>query len=41
MTQYVEFGWISITIPNVIVVITMLIVFAAGLFLKLPAHKQD
>lgn len=41
MTQYVEVGWISITIPNLIIIIVMLFVFAAGLFLKLPAHKQD
>lgn len=41
MTQYVEFGWISITVPNLIVIITMLVVFAAGLIIKLPGHKPD
>ncbi|HEX9035725.1 MAG TPA: hypothetical protein VF808_01915 [Ktedonobacterales bacterium] len=41
MTQYVEFGWVSITVPNLIVIGTMLVVFAAGLWLKLPGHKRD
>ena len=41
MTQYVEFGWVSMTIPNIIVIITMLVVFAAGLIIKLPGHKRD
>jgi hypothetical protein len=41
MTQYVELGWVSITVANLIVIATMLVVFAAGLLVKLPGHKQN
>lgn len=41
MTQYVEFGIFLITVPNLIIIIAMLIVFAFGLWLKLPGHTQD
>lgn len=41
MTQYVEFGAFLITVPNLIIIITMFIVFALGLWLKLPGHAQD
>lgn len=41
MTQYVEIGWVSITVPNLIVIATMLVVFTAGLLVKLPGHKQN
>ena len=41
MTQYVHFGAFFITIPNLIVIIVMLIVFALGLWLRLPSHQQD
>jgi hypothetical protein len=40
VTQYLEIGWVSITIPNLIVIATMLVVFAVGLLVKLPGHKQ-
>ncbi|MDE3228439.1 MAG: hypothetical protein KGO05_01050 [Chloroflexota bacterium] len=41
MTQYVQFGAFLITIPNLIVIIVMLVVFAVGLWLRLPSHQQD
>jgi hypothetical protein len=40
VTQYLDIGWVSITIPNLIVIGTMLMVFAVGLVVKLPGHKQ-
>lgn len=41
MTQYVQFGAFLITIPNLIVIVVMLIVFAIGLWLRLPSHQQE
>jgi hypothetical protein len=41
MTQYVEFGAFLITVPNLITIIGMFIVFALGLWLRLPGHQQD
>lgn len=41
MTQYVEFGAFLITVPNLITIIAMLIVFALGLWLRLPGHTQN
>jgi hypothetical protein len=41
MTEYVQFGAFLITVPNLIVVIVMLIVFALGLWLRLPGHQQE
>lgn len=41
MSQYVQFGAFLITVPNLIVIVVMLIVFAAGLWLRLPSHKQS
>lgn len=40
MSEYVQFGIVLITTPNLIVIITMIIVFAVGLLLKLPAHTR-
>lgn len=39
MSQYVQFGAFLITVPNLIVIITMIVVFAIGLAVKLPGHK--
>ncbi|HEV7129290.1 MAG TPA: hypothetical protein VGN32_17790 [Ktedonobacterales bacterium] len=41
MTQYFQLGIVLITIPNLIVIAVMLVVFAAGLLLKLPVHPQE
>ncbi len=41
MTQYVELGAFLITVPNLIIIIAMFIVFALGLWLRLPSHTQD
>ncbi len=41
MSQYVQFGAFFITVPNLIVIVAMLIVFAAGLLVKLPGHRDD
>lgn len=40
MTEPLQFGVILITVPNVIVIATMIVVFAIGLWVKLPGHKQ-
>lgn len=34
--HYVQFGFISITVPNIIVLSLMILVFAAALVLRLP-----
>ncbi len=36
--HYFEWGWILITIPNLIVVGLMILVFLAALFVQLPGH---
>jgi hypothetical protein len=41
MSQYVQFGAILITVPNLIVIVTMIIVFAIGLWAKLPSHSDE
>ena len=41
MSQPLEFGIFLITVPNLIVIITMIVVFAIGLLVKLPGHTQD
>lgn len=41
VSQYVQIGAILITVPNLIVIITMIIVFAIGLWLKIPGHSND
>ena len=41
VSEYVQFGAILITVPNLIVIITMIVVFAVGLWLKLPSHSND
>ena len=41
MTQYVQWGIILITVPNLIVIAVMIVVFVIGLLLKLPGHKPD
>lgn len=41
MSQYVQFGIFLITVTNLIVIATMIVVFAVGLWLKLPGHEQE
>jgi hypothetical protein len=41
MSQYVQVGAFLITVPNLIVIITMIVVFAIGLLVKLPSHKDE
>lgn len=41
MSQYVQVGAFLITVPNLIVIITMIVVFAIGLLVKLPGHKSE
>ncbi len=41
MSQYVQFGAFLITVPNLIVIVVMFIVFAVGLLLRLPSHKRS
>ncbi len=41
MSQYAQVGIFLITVPNLIVIGTMFVVFAIGLAVKLPAHDRD
>lgn len=41
VSQYVQFGAFLITVPNLIVIITMIIVFAVGLLVKLPDRSRE
>lgn len=41
MSQYVQIGAFFITVPNLIVIGVMIVVFVAGLILRLPGHKHE
>lgn len=41
MSQYVQIGAFLITVPNLIVIVAMIIVFAIGLLVKLPTHNRE
>lgn len=41
MTQYVQFGIFLITVPNLIIIGAMIVVFAIGLLVKLPGHTGE
>ncbi|HEX8996104.1 MAG TPA: hypothetical protein VF812_08740 [Ktedonobacterales bacterium] len=41
MSQYVQFGILLITVPNLIVILTMIVVFAIGLVVKLPSDRHE
>lgn len=41
MSQYLHFGVILITIPNLIVIGLMIVVFAAAVALSLPQERAD
>jgi len=38
--HYLHWGWIQVSPANLIVIVLMLITFAAAVFLKMPAHRQ-
>jgi hypothetical protein len=38
--QYFQWGWILITIPNLIVIGLMIVVFLIAVFLELPGHDE-
>ncbi len=40
MSQYIQYGIFLITVPNLIVIALMLIVFGVSLFLSLPQHRE-
>lgn len=41
MSQYVQFGIFLITVPNLIIIGAMIIVFVIGLLVKLPSHSDE
>ncbi len=41
VSQYVQFGAFLITVPNLIVIVTMIVVFAVGLLVKLPDRSRE
>jgi hypothetical protein len=41
MTQYVQIGIFLITVPNLITIVGMFVLFALGLWIKLPSHSPD
>lgn len=41
MTQYVQFGIFLITVPNLIIIGAMIVVFVIGLLVKLPGHTGE
>jgi len=41
MSEYVQIGIFLITVPNLIVIVTMIVVFVIGLLVKLPGHTKE
>jgi len=41
MSQYVHVGIVLITVPNLIVIGLMVLVFAVSLFVSLPHERED
>ncbi len=41
MTQYIEIGIFLITVPNLITIVVMFVLFALGLWIKLPGHSAE
>lgn len=39
--QYVQWGWLLITVPNLIVIGLMIVVFLLAAYLQLPSHTDD
>ena len=39
--QYVGWGWLQISVPNLIVIIVMLVLFVLALVLPFPRDKHD
>jgi hypothetical protein len=40
MSQTIQYGVFLITVPNLIVIVLMIIVFGVSLFLSLPQHRE-
>jgi hypothetical protein len=38
--QYFQWGWILITVPNLVVIGLMIAVFLVAVFVQLPVHKD-
>ncbi len=41
MAQYVHLGILLISVPNLIVIVLMLLVFGLAVFLKLPQERDN
>jgi hypothetical protein len=41
VSQFLQWGIVLITIPNLIVVGLMIVIFALGVAFALPEHKQE
>lgn len=39
--HYLQWGWLQISVPNLVVIVLMLIVFVLALVLPFPGHKDD
>lgn len=38
--QYVQWGWLLITVPNLIVIGLMIVVFLLAAYFQLPSHTD-
>ncbi len=39
--HYLNWGWIAVSIPNLVVILIMFVVFALALLLPFPGHGDD
>jgi hypothetical protein len=40
VVQYVQWGWLLITVPNLVVIALMIVVFLIAAFVQLPSHND-
>ena len=39
--SYFQWGWLLITVPNLVVIGLMLLVFLVAAFVRLPSHDEE
>ena len=39
--NYLEWGWLSISVPNLIVILVMILLFALAIVLPFPKDRQN
>lgn len=40
-SHYLHWGWVQISVANLIVIAVMLVIFAAAVAFQMPAHRSE